>query len=235
VPAPEIEARQIVHRGLPKWPQMLVYGEPVTVDQAKEIIRRTDFFFFIPQHGNDPAYIRRVNRALGIPHEELGQRDPTLWERHEEWREDWGFVSTEYVHNDWISCSFINGPHGWCHPDGTIGFRDNVGKYPSGEDILRDWCLLASEFPFVDLTVVMMDREESEEEERIPVMGFRVADGLVEVFDPKIEPPDYSRELPSFDIEKEFERTPMFSRDREHGIPWSWIKEWRDNHRRRTG
>lgn len=29
---------------LPKWPQMIVTGKPVTIDQAKEIIFRTDSF-----------------------------------------------------------------------------------------------------------------------------------------------------------------------------------------------
>lgn len=28
-----------------KWPQMCVTGEDVTIDQAKDIIRRTDSFF----------------------------------------------------------------------------------------------------------------------------------------------------------------------------------------------
>lgn len=31
--------------GLPKWPQCVIFGNPVTKEQALEIIRRTDNFF----------------------------------------------------------------------------------------------------------------------------------------------------------------------------------------------
>lgn len=42
-----------------KWPQMLTTGEKLTVDQAKEIIRRTDDFFSSLSEfssGNDHNY-----------------------------------------------------------------------------------------------------------------------------------------------------------------------------------
>jgi hypothetical protein len=44
----------LLDRGLPKWPQMRVEGVPVTLEQAKEIIRRTDTFFTPPltMHGD---------------------------------------------------------------------------------------------------------------------------------------------------------------------------------------
>ncbi len=35
----------LLNRNLPKWPQMLVTGDSLTIEQAKEIIRRTDRFF----------------------------------------------------------------------------------------------------------------------------------------------------------------------------------------------
>lgn len=38
----------LLDRGLPKWPQMLVTGASVTKEQALEIIRRTDSFFSSP-------------------------------------------------------------------------------------------------------------------------------------------------------------------------------------------
>jgi len=38
----------LFERSLPKWPQMLVTGSPVSEEQALEIIRRTDNFFRLP-------------------------------------------------------------------------------------------------------------------------------------------------------------------------------------------
>ena len=53
-------------RYLPKWPLMYTTGKPVTQEQAKEIIRRTDTFF-IGYSGNNRAYNQRVRRLLGMP------------------------------------------------------------------------------------------------------------------------------------------------------------------------
>lgn len=36
---------ELMERSLPKWPQMIVTGTPVSEMQALEIIRRTDVFF----------------------------------------------------------------------------------------------------------------------------------------------------------------------------------------------
>ena len=66
---------------------------------------------------------------------------------HREWLSSWGYVKTDYVWNDWIASRFIHGPHGWCHPDGTIGHVDCVGKGQIAEEVYHDWCVLAQTFP----------------------------------------------------------------------------------------
>ena len=44
----------MTYPGLPKWPQMYTTGLPVAIEQAKEIIRRTDSYFTSPRHaGNE--------------------------------------------------------------------------------------------------------------------------------------------------------------------------------------
>jgi len=227
-----------MNRGLPKWPQMLVFGRSVSVEQAKEIIRRTDTFFTSLEYaGNDRDYCLRVMKTLGIP---IIDYDAPVEDRfkvfHEQqaWRDRWGYIETQYVHNSWIASAFIFGPHGWCSPTGRVVFTDNIGKWPSEEDVLDDWSKLAKEFPFLDLYAVLMDREQCEEE-ALPVVGFRVYQGEAAVFDPcqpEAEEVIKSAAASIHEIidrdfgEENFKKTPMFDTRNERGIDWSWIEEW---------
>src|SRR5579884_2905661 len=125
-------------RFLGPYPRMYVTGSSVTQQQAMEIIRRTDQLFE-SLSTNDYAYLQRIARKLRLPLLEDFERDNLdeqayraareRWnEAHQHWLERWGYISTEYVINDWISSRSARGPRGWCHPDGTIGFLDPVGK-----------------------------------------------------------------------------------------------------------
>lgn len=176
----------LLDRGLPKWPQMLVTGAPIAQTQALEIIRRTDNFFSFP-HGNDHAFVEEAIRLIGFPKEPVDPRrkgsDPKaeekffdalnkFWENQAQWKEDWGHLGTQYVRNDWVSSCFISGPHGWCHPDGTISFADNVGKWPSVEEIKNDWEILAKAFPFLEVEITLMNKESCEEDSQPVVSGY---------------------------------------------------------------
>src|ERR1700744_2685877 len=138
-----MDNQTLLDRALPKWPRMKVTGRPVTVEQAKEIIRRTDHFFIWFQ-GNDREHIAWVCKQLGIPLlpefpftndesvlADFRRESFAVHRQLDAWRERWAYVHTEYVTNEWISTTFVDGPHGWCHPDGSIGFADYVGKWPS--------------------------------------------------------------------------------------------------------
>lgn len=187
----------LLDRGLPKWPQMLVTGAPVTQTQALEIIRRTDSFFSFP-HGNDHAFVEEAIRLIGFPEEPVGPRRNgsdakaekeffdafnMFWKNQSQWREEWGCLGTQYVRNDWVSSCFISGPHGWCHPDGTIGFSDNVGKWPTVEEVKHDWEILAKEFSFLEVEVTLMDKESCEENSQ-PVVSMLIRNGHVSLVDP---------------------------------------------------
>ena len=182
----------LLNRGLPKWPQMIVTGPSIAEDLALEVIRRTDAWFVSGQGCNDHAGDRRLARRFRMPH----FRDHSVqhpddfdwgahWDRGERWTKAWGAIATTYVRNSWIGSSFIHGPHGWCHPDGTLHHIDNVGKWPSVEEIRTDWQTLATAFPFLVLTVTLMSGEECEEDAR-PVVAMRVADGQVRLMEPAI-------------------------------------------------
>lgn len=238
---------------LPKWPQMYVTGVPVTIEQAKEIIRRTDTFFTRGPSGNNQQFIKEVRKLVGMPpgyydrpREVLSEsatqqeKDAFLEKRRKEDEEDkatyqsfqarWQPLKTSYVQNTWVSCAFIGGPHGWCHPDGNIGFVDNVGKYPSVRGIFDDWVKLAEAFPFLDIGVTIYDREADDEGSR-PVVSLKVKNGAVELLHPHVEdvhkdhpkaerrPGSVGNSVSDFAVNFDNPR-------RELGIEDSWIFEW---------
>ena len=96
----EIETSELLHRSLPKWPSMLVVGEPVTQEQAEEIIIRTSNIDFSI---NDEWFRAQLHKAMassyiGGPHgwcDWQGQiftnsynigKWPSTQEVYEEWR-----------------------------------------------------------------------------------------------------------------------------------------------------
>jgi hypothetical protein len=179
----------VTNVALPKWPQMLVLGKPIGEALALEIIRRTDTFFTHGYDGNDHQWNDAVREAVGYPKEPENRHElPPGWirehfEKVEEWTEKWGCIPTEYVHNSWISCAFIHGPHGWCHPDGTISYCDNVGKWPDVEAIAGDWAKIAEAFPMLEIDIALMSGEECEEGQT-PVAMIKVRKGNVTVSHP---------------------------------------------------
>lgn len=153
--------------GLPKWPQCVINGEKITEEQALEIIRRTDRFFGRLGGGNNHEFdekARKICRKPDIEDFKDGNEFNEAWAKYIEAREEfvskWQLIDTEYIHNSWISCPWIGGYHGWCHPDGTIAFCNNIGKWPEVEDVYKDLCILGEHFPFLNLTCTLMNGEE---------------------------------------------------------------------------
>ena len=219
-------------RALPKWAQMFVSGLPVTIGQAKEIIRRTDTFFSSGHGGNDHAWNDRAIDLLGMPHGfKFSDNTPTDWDATEAWKEAWGLIETAFVHNSWLSCPFIGGPFGWCHPDGQIGYVDNIGKYPSVEEVLIDWAALAEFFPFISVGVTLFDGEQCEDG-RSTVVSIRVGDGRAELAEPHDSvhaghpKPTRAPGNAGNNLEGDIRCLLAAPYLREHGVPWAWLEEW---------
>lgn len=184
---------------LPKWPQLYITGPDVSVEQAKAIMFRSETFLSSlgSRGGNNRAWNKWAVREFGLakvssdidggdhrwPTEDpvqkallkLGYAIRDKWSREKALR-------AEYVEIARASCSFIGGPHGWCSPDGKIYFDDNVGKWPSVEDVHADLSAIATAFPFVKMVATLFDGE-SLDENRKPVVTFQVAEGVVGVAD----------------------------------------------------
>lgn len=221
---------------LNKWPQMLVTGKPVTVEQAKDIIFRTDEFLTDPYEfsgGNarqfNQAYREQAGLTLIMETRKYDNgREYTMpdYDKLSAIKEQLGIVSTNYVTNDWASCSFIGGPHGWCHPDGTIGFSDNVGKWPSIEEIVEDWQRIATAFPYLDLHVTLMDGESCEDG-TTAVINIRVLNGAVSVEKPNERVHDGVGVVTEDQLVQGFlEALRANTHSRELGLPMSWYTEF---------
>ncbi len=222
-----IHQHDVIHRPLPKWSQMIVVGDSVYPEQAKEIIRRTDTFFTFGG-GNDKEYVNRIHETLGIPSIEFGSYD-LYYEWQDKFLNESDFIQTSFVHNSWISSCYVYGPHGWCNPNGTIHFIDNIGKWPDIVEVLFDWTVLAQEFPFLHLTAILMNGEHGDEGTE-PVAGIYVKSATeILVYDPK----PYTEEINSFLSDPKNQRDPekdcsfsFFDHTRERGVPWGWIQDW---------
>jgi len=182
------------NRHLPKWPGILVKGEKVTIDQAKEIIIRTDDLRF---SSNDREFDKQLNfEVFGIQTNgwnltESVKAEKGIIDFHEIW--DWiekklsryKPLSLNYLENSRVVSSWVGGPKGWCDWKGNISASNyNIGKYPSVEDVYNEWCLIAKEFPFLDLKAQLLNCEMCEDD-AVPevVVEYVVKNGLVEIRD----------------------------------------------------
>jgi len=210
--------------GLPKWPQMIVSGKPVTVEQAKDIIFRTDSFLL--EHyeysgGNNHKFNEdyRQKSCLALFHDSF--KNEEMWNKEEELDENLGFVRTNYVTNDWASCAYIDGPHGWCSPTGIISYSDNIGKWPSVKEVLSDWNKLATAFPYLNLNVTIMSGEHCEDA-IIPLINIRVIDGGACLMNPDLS---VHQKIESHNRGSLLER----NEDSELGLPSDWYNEFAIN------
>jgi hypothetical protein len=165
---------------LTKWPRLLVEGEPVTEQQANEILIRTNSWFL---SSNDRAWEELVYELAGI--ERTGQFGYPDRESLAAFRERAKVLDLSYLDNERIVSSWIGGPKGWCDWDGTIGATNyNIGKWPALEHVTGDWQAIAAAFPYLSLRAQLAP----DEGQAPAVVEWRVQAGRVHLmmadFDP---------------------------------------------------
>ena len=226
--------KDLTQGNLGKWPQMLVTGVPVTSEQAQEIIFLTDHFLTDASEysgGNCHEFNRYYREISGLDQLRVERQHPdghfvdTDWDRMYQLRNSLGVVHTQYVHNDWASCSFVGGPHGWCHPDGTISYSDNVGKWPSIDEVLDDWIGIAHAFPYLDLHVTLMSSDDDADVPVVPVINIRVVNGTASPETPDISVhAGLSAPSTQSQVEAFIARMKSGSTTDELGLPDSWYE-----------
>ena len=196
-----------------KWPICAIYGDKVSKEQADEIIRRTDAFFG-GYDGNDHAWNNKAAAIVGRPdwsdfRPKDNEEATNTWDEwygkyvvaRDAFREKWRYIETYHLSNEWLSTCNAMGALGWCHPDGTIQYSQNIGKYPEIKEVLHDLTLIAEAFPFLHMFCTIVNHNDdytrSEDgtfavaEQPEAVITFEVEDGEVGIL---------SEALPTFDV-----------------------------------
>lgn len=215
---------------LPKWPQMRVAGQSVTEEQAFDIILKTDTFLTDPSKcsgGNAVEFNAAYREKSG-----LSRMTTHLKNMYELQDELVGRlqIRTEYVCNEWASCCYVHGAHGWCHPNGIIFYEDNIGKWPTVEEVYNEWCLIAKTFPYLELVATLMSGESCEED-TVPLVNMLVKDGTVNLSEGDLSVHSVYGDLPFRECEVES----MLSRlikgelkkeNLELGLPSEWYDRY---------
>jgi hypothetical protein len=162
---------------LPKWPGHVVVGDKITEDQAKEVLIKTDGFYF---SSNDKTFCQQLCKAAGMKWDKWSP----VWETVDAARKVYGVLPLHYLSNDQITSSFIGGPHGWCNWSGDlVSYGTNVGKWPSVHEVYNDWVQIAQEFPFLTLKSQLYS-DEGCDPSAVPVVEFSIHHGTVEMYAP---------------------------------------------------
>lgn len=184
---------KLFSKGLSKWPALIVVGKPVTKEQAKEIIIRTDSLNFST---NDAEFSKQLNKIVyDIPSSRWDLNDSICKIHNLEimeafsWQEkklkSFNLLNLDYLRNHQIVSSWIGGAHGWCNWNGYIGCNNyNIGKYPSVEEVYNEWVIIAKEFPFLNLKSQLLSGETCEEN-LAPVVEYIIKNGKVKLIEPK--------------------------------------------------
>ena len=215
---------------LPKWPQMRVIGKPITSEQAKEIIFKTDDFLTdISRYsgGNKRAFNTAYREAAGLAGRDDVEDIHTMdrFEFQTQLRASLGCLELEYLGNHWASSSFVYGAHGWCHPDGTLFNRYNVGQWPTEGDLIAEWSRIAETFPFLDLHAMFMSGANCEDNTEM-VFGLHVVNGKIERYEePKPEI------VEAWETKLKAQPEPVFlwgenGLANENGLPGEWVAEY---------
>lgn len=168
-------------RDLTKWPRLLVTGNPVTKEQANEILIRTQCW--VP-FTNDMAWEQELADILAAHNGPTRSRS-WGWDGIREWKTRIQALNLGYLHNDHIASAWWGGPHGWCDWNGTIGCTTwNIGKWPTVEEVTDDWQNIAAAWPFLHLRAQLVPDEG---DAGAPAVEWLVADGRVETIpDPTV-------------------------------------------------
>ena len=181
---------------LPKWPAMVVEGESVTPEQAKEILVRTFSWMYT---GNDNSFSKACLDAARIKYAQKEHWIDLDWDAlQNEATPRLGLLPLEYLSTHLIHSAWIGGPHGWCDWSGRIGSSiSNIGKWPSVEQVHAEWQTIAEAFPFLSLRCQLYSGETCEDH-IYPLVEFVVAEGKAVVREPgemtlkPKDPPSYN-------------------------------------------
>jgi hypothetical protein len=204
-----------------KWPRLIVTGEPVTREQANEILVCTNSWDFCTNDQEWERQILSMAGEFGRPVRPEHGADFSLfreyYERCRDWEERLGVLNLHYLGNARIASSWIGGPHGWCDWDGRIGCSNyNIGKWPDQVTVTEDLQQIAAAFPYLTMHVQLIgDEGDGGVLDTWAVRGGQAA---------LVEPAGMLDRPAVSDVEGWFEAL-MFDRHRERGCSIARLRE----------
>lgn len=219
---------ELIGKGLPKWPQLMIVGDPVSHEQAKDIIFRTDSALYDPKyHGNDKQFEKRFYDTSGLTKltEHCTSQDGDInfikwYDILDKVEEELQYIELNYVRSSYAYSAYIGGPVGFCSPSGRIFFQENVGKWPSVEEVYQDFVNIAKAFPYLKFKATLYDNEACEDY-KSPVVSFVINDGYVIITNQDFDLLNWDNH-PPIDDDKAFSR---LLRNGELGLPRDWYIE----------
>lgn len=223
-------------RQLPQYSKMIVTGQPVEVEQAKDIIMKTDQFLTSTSiySGCERLNFNNGYREYSGLNYARENFDDYFYSYI---KEELGLIKTTYIENDWASSSKFLGPNGWCHPDGQIFFSGEIGPWPTDEKLLAEWKMIAEAFPYLNLSATYMVSTEMIIDQWLeydmpldrslrPAFNIRVLEGKAEITKADLtahpKGPRYTDSILDINlIKKSLERNPIY-------LNREWYKEFGD-------
>lgn len=157
---------------LTKWSRLVVVGEPVTVEQAYEILLRTCSLKYYPTSYPKQYTVGRFLETLDLPEpNEYGHLEQ---DEVEAMYLSIGSLDLYELENDRFFSCWVNGRHGWVNFDGKVFSNNyNIGKWPEADTVYRDICLIAERFPFLTASFQLCPNEGSDS----PIVQFDINNG----------------------------------------------------------
>jgi hypothetical protein len=132
---------------LPKWTGMICIGDPVTPEQALEVIIRTDRYNFYNEYYKDVQLLNVVKKAYVrcLPIED--QISDQMLD-YEKFNHMFGVLPLNYLNNHMLYHS--TGLHGWMKKNGIVKTSSyNIGKRPTKQDLIEEVQIILKAFPFI--------------------------------------------------------------------------------------
>jgi len=170
---------------LPKWPQLVVSGLPLTASQTCEVmIRTTDFYLSSNDRDFEDKIYATIDRVLSYSFNS-GDRHTDRGSRIKAMDKDLSVLTLDYLTNSRLVSCWVGGPKGWLNWDGRVGCCNyNIGKWPDAERVLEEWEAIARAFPYIELSCQLMSGESCEPD-AAPLINYQVKEGLVTTTIPK--------------------------------------------------
>jgi len=216
-----ISKEEAFQHELPKWTKIVIIGDSVSVETAKEIIFRTDEFLvdaYGSMGGNNKEFTQDYLEESGLS--SLYKDGKVDYLASEAVKQELGFIPLAHFHNYWASCNFVAGPNGFCTPEGKICFAGHMDKHPTVEELCNDLEPLAQAFPELKMNVEIYSKEDGIEF----LMGFIVKDGEVTITKENMEL--INKVDPILFNTAEIHRKNLNVDYSEFGLPVEWYEEF---------